>query len=781
MIDRKVAKVKIRAGEYSQLKNKVFDSGELLYTTDNNGLYVGDGVSQGGVGVSNKNFIVKTSKLTVPKQAAYGDIIFNPVLGRTYILDRDNSNNLVPLLILDSNCSFNSKLEIEKMKNELRSLSGCLNYKKEITDNLLLWDKQPKDITNAKTGSLIKLTAIAVGPNDITYQWKKFDDNGVYHNIKNANKSTYIIKSFSQFDYGRYFCTAHSNKLGVSIDSDIVILSNDFSIKSISESIFETNILFNNGDVYTWGEHYIPYNRYNPVKIQGIPPIVKIITSGSSTIGMSNDGSLYGWGSNYSFVLSSSNKVNYFYKPIKLNVAPVKDFDFVTSRIIVLGVNNKLSGWGLYNTFPNQTLTPVPFYSSPVEINIPPVSKFKISSTNCYFLGVDGNLSSSGNFYGLGAKNVIIEDYAMGYMTKLFKVDVTNVKDFQPCLGGLYIIGNNDKLSAFGYGPSILDRNSLNSSINKPNVVFNNIIRPFNFIDKISKISANNTSYDYLNAYEDESVIFLDQSGKLYTSGSFFSYNDPCSNINDLKEITNIYTNKYVTFVSDKNNNLFAWNKTPSSLNSIHQVMTQGYKSNAEKIYFDKFDTRTLCLFHFNDGLKDEVNLNRNFKNDGTPTTIKGPVGYLGNSCLYLDGKSAIFSDIVKWYGDFCIEFRFFLNTIKTINAFLDFDGSNNQIYCTPNTINFFGFVVNFNVNVNTWYHLAISRQSNSIRIFIDGKLIKQFDNSYVVAANNNIFTIGLVQGNRYLNGYMDELIIVAGDPIYTTDFTVKTTETNII
>jgi hypothetical protein len=360
----------------------------------------------------------------------------------------------------------------------------------------------------------------------------------------------------------------------------------------------------------------------------------------------------------------------------------------------------------------------------------------------------------------------------MGYMTKLYKVDVTNVKDFQPCLIGLYIIGNNDKLSAFGYGPRILNVDYGIDLNVKQDVVKDNKIVQFNFIDKISKISANN---DFYYGVDDESVIFLNQSGILYTFGSYYTNN--ASNINDLKNITNIYTNKYVTFVSDKNNNLFAWNKT----DNFHKMMTQGYKSNAEKIYFDKFDTRTLCLFHFNDGLKDEVNLNRKFTNDGTPTTIKGPVGYLGNSCLYLDGKSAIFSDIVKWYGDFCIEFRFFLNTIKTINAFLDFNGSNNQIYCTPNTIIFFGFVVNFNVNVNTWYHLAISRKSNSIRIFIDGKLIKQFDNSYVDAANNTIFTIGLVQGNRYLNGYMDELIIVAGDPIYTTDFTVKTTETNVI
>ena len=126
MINRRIAKIKLRRGEYEEQKTKVFDSGELLYTTDKKKIYAGDGLTRGGVIISNKNFILNTPNLDIPSNASYGDILFNVVLGKTYILDKDINNNLIPTLIIDSDCVEYAKSEITKMLNDLRVLSSCL-------------------------------------------------------------------------------------------------------------------------------------------------------------------------------------------------------------------------------------------------------------------------------------------------------------------------------------------------------------------------------------------------------------------------------------------------------------------------------------------------------------------------------------------------------------------------------------------------------------------------------------------------------------------------------
>lgn len=91
MIDRLIDKVKLRRGTEAQRIQVVLEEGELIWTTDTDSLYVGDGVTLGGLSVASKNFTV-TSLSGVPDFAKRNDIIHNKTDGITYIVDLSGSN-----------------------------------------------------------------------------------------------------------------------------------------------------------------------------------------------------------------------------------------------------------------------------------------------------------------------------------------------------------------------------------------------------------------------------------------------------------------------------------------------------------------------------------------------------------------------------------------------------------------------------------------------------------------------------------------------------------------
>ena len=78
MIDRRIGKIKIRRGTEDQRTEVVFELGELVYSTDKQRLYIGDGVQYGGILVSNKNFVLNFlgNPAVVPSFCAYGDIVY---------------------------------------------------------------------------------------------------------------------------------------------------------------------------------------------------------------------------------------------------------------------------------------------------------------------------------------------------------------------------------------------------------------------------------------------------------------------------------------------------------------------------------------------------------------------------------------------------------------------------------------------------------------------------------------------------------------------------------
>jgi hypothetical protein len=77
MADIKIAKIKIRRGLDADRKTVIFDQGEPVYSQDTDRLYIGDGVSAGGLHISNKTHppILNVQSLTA-LNAERGDICY---------------------------------------------------------------------------------------------------------------------------------------------------------------------------------------------------------------------------------------------------------------------------------------------------------------------------------------------------------------------------------------------------------------------------------------------------------------------------------------------------------------------------------------------------------------------------------------------------------------------------------------------------------------------------------------------------------------------------------
>jgi hypothetical protein len=87
-----VAKLKVRRGKDNDRKQVILDQGELGFTTDTHRLFVGDGLTIGGLNAS-INFYTATSftNLTV---AQVGDLVFRTDTNTLYALTGTTTGNL---------------------------------------------------------------------------------------------------------------------------------------------------------------------------------------------------------------------------------------------------------------------------------------------------------------------------------------------------------------------------------------------------------------------------------------------------------------------------------------------------------------------------------------------------------------------------------------------------------------------------------------------------------------------------------------------------------------
>jgi hypothetical protein len=201
-------------------------------------------------------------------------------------------------------------------------------------------------------------------------------------------------------------------------------------------------------------------------------------------------------------------------------------------------------------------------------------------------------------------------------------------------------------------------------------------------------------------------------------------------------------------------------------------------------------NTKLLCNFT-NAGIIDNTMMN-NLKTIST-AQISTTQSKFGGSSMYFAGTGpclAIASSANFGYGtgDFTIEFWVYLTAVgvQTLVSNLTIGSSAApHIYTSAN-----GTLVYYQTGAdritgsvlaaNTWYHIAVSRASNSTKMFINGT---QTGSTYSDSTNygtSNPMVVGdygaTLSGVSTLTGYIDDLRITRGVARYTSNFTAPTT-----
>lgn len=158
-----------------------------------------------------------------------------------------------------------------------------------------------------------------------------------------------------------------------------------------------------------------------------------------------------------------------------------------------------------------------------------------------------------------------------------------------------------------------------------------------------------------------------------------------------------------------------------------------------------------------------------------------------GGSSLYLAGPSdyltfASSSTFNLALGDFTVELWVYISTIKTatiisggeFNWRLQLDVSGRILWVTNNVASIFPANV---LNINQWYHIAVSKTGATTTLYIDGTSVGTTTN---VPANTNAITyIGYNPGSTVwgYSGYIDSIRITKEIGRYPTAFTPPTAE----
>ena len=165
-----------------------------------------------------------------------------------------------------------------------------------------------------------------------------------------------------------------------------------------------------------------------------------------------------------------------------------------------------------------------------------------------------------------------------------------------------------------------------------------------------------------------------------------------------------------------------------------------------------------------------------------------------GTGSMYFDGTgdylTAPQSTLYDFgTGDFTVEFWTYMNaTADTtfISKFISgayawlvqyISGTGLRFYWGNNgTLDSF-VVGSWSPSTSTWYHVAVTRASGTLRLFIDGTQVGTTTNSssYTSVTNLSIGRNADAGGIQYLNGYIDDIRITKGVARYTAAFTPPT------
>jgi len=149
-------------------------------------------------------------------------------------------------------------------------------------------------------------------------------------------------------------------------------------------------------------------------------------------------------------------------------------------------------------------------------------------------------------------------------------------------------------------------------------------------------------------------------------------------------------------------------------------------------------------------------------------------------------------SDFDFGTGDFNVEFFFFARDSGSYEYLVTFGNNSNAttslgIYIAGGTaINLWNngaITSSTSYNLNQWYHLAVSRASGSVKVYLDGSEIKSASLSSDISSPGgmNVANWRLASDSQYFNGIISNLRVVKGTAVYTGNFTAPTSKLTAI
>ncbi len=268
----------------------------------------------------------------------------------------------------------------------------------------------------------------------------------------------------------------------------------------------------------------------------------------------------------------------------------------------------------------------------------------------------------------------------------------------------------------------------------------------------------------FIDEYEDESFVDTDaSSGQSYNSGGDYY----CPNPAGVLEID------YCEYATDET-----------------------AQANWETSSSGGLDSSVKLLLHCN-GIDESTDFPDSSDSNHTVTAVNTAkvdttIKRFGTGSLELDGNSDYLTipDSPDWdigTGAFTIDFWINFNSISLGQDFIAINtigflirwgamGGSNLGVLFNNV-----WIINeaWSPSTSTWYHIAVTRSASDVRLFVDGTQLGSTGSSSFNIASSQALTIGRFGTNpaEYVNGYMDEIRIVKGEAIWTSNFTPPTGE----
>lgn len=203
-----------------------------------------------------------------------------------------------------------------------------------------------------------------------------------------------------------------------------------------------------------------------------------------------------------------------------------------------------------------------------------------------------------------------------------------------------------------------------------------------------------------------------------------------------------------------------------------------------------------------------DLSLSGNNLTATTGTSISQTEYRFGSKSIYNDGQddsgaySNLSSDFIFGSSDFTVETWYYpvskLNSYPRIMQFGDTSWNNNNCWAildrhdtSPTKFAFASVKLGGNdlllesvtdVQDGQWYHIALSREGSTFRLFINGVLEDTYTNSIAIdEASTNRFNLGMAYFTEFVddqaNGYFDEIRVTKGVSRYTSSFTIPTSQ----